>query len=206
MIRARRSRILTVLLAGTLMLAGCRGADNGTTTPRSISTSRPCAPDILDGRQEPVRLVLWYQFLGLVDRFNRTHSTVRIDPELQGASYSELFDAYRRGIPSRQLPDIIIMGDKYARFLVDSKTLLPAQICFDQTGSTADLDDAVVNYYKVNGVIYPASASVSVPVTYYNKSHFRRAGLDPARPPATLAEVRRYAEQLKQAGIDKPIS
>jgi sn-glycerol 3-phosphate transport system substrate-binding protein len=50
-------------------------------------------------------------------------------------------------------------------------------------------------------VLYPASASLSDILTYYNKNHFRKAGLDPEKPPATLAEVRQFAEKIKAAGV-----
>ena len=40
---------------------------------------------------------------------------------------------------------------------------------------------------------------------YYNRNHFRRAGLDPDTTPQTFAEVRADAEKIKAAGIvDKP--
>ncbi|MEZ5144655.1 MAG: extracellular solute-binding protein [Acidimicrobiales bacterium] len=44
----------------------------------------------------------------------------------------------------------------------------------------------------------PSPGSVLV---FYNKDHFRRAGLDPEKPPATLAELRSDAEAIKRAGI-----
>jgi sn-glycerol 3-phosphate transport system substrate-binding protein len=160
-------------------------------------------------------VLLWYQLNGKtkdtlvsqIDRYNASQTKVHVRAELQGGDYDELFDAYKRGIPTRQLPDVVVMDETATRYLVDSGTVLAAQKCFEADGlSTADFNAAALNYYKVGGVLYPASASLSDIVTYYNKTQFRRAGLDPDKPPATLAEVRTYAEKLKAAGVtDRPV-
>jgi sn-glycerol 3-phosphate transport system substrate-binding protein len=42
--------------------------------------------------------------------------------------------------------------------------------------------------------------AVSGPVLYYNKAAFQKAGLDPAKPPATLADLVTAAKVLKAAG------
>ena len=42
--------------------------------------------------------------------------------------------------------------------------------------------------------------NVSNPVLFYNKAAFRAAGLDPEKPPATLEEVKEYAQTLKESG------
>jgi sn-glycerol 3-phosphate transport system substrate-binding protein len=65
---------------------------------------------------------------------------------------------------------------------------------------------AAQQYYTIDGVLYPASVNLSGALLYYNKNHFRRANLDPETTPGTLDEVRRYAEQIKAAGVvDRPV-
>ena len=48
----------------------------------------------------------------------------------------------------------------------------------------------VVAYYSVGGVLYPMPFNDSNPILYYNKAVFRKAGLDPDKPPVTFAEVK----------------
>jgi sn-glycerol 3-phosphate transport system substrate-binding protein len=61
---------------------------------------------------------------------------------------------------------------------------------------------AVKEGYSVEGVQWPAAFGVSTPVIYYNKAHFRAAGLDPETPPANLAEIRAAAEAIAAAKAD----
>ena len=90
--------------------------------------------------------------------------------------------------------------------MIDSHVVLPAQSCVDADHyDMSAFAKTVVDYYTVNGVLWPASANPSSALVYYNKDHFRRAGLDPEQPPRTLAEIRTDAEKIKAAGIvDKP--
>ena len=75
--------------------------------------------------------------------------------------------------------------------MVDCGTVLPAQSCIDADHyDTSDLRPAGKDYYTIDGVLYPASINLSSPLLYYNKNHFRRAGLDPDKPPTTLDELR----------------
>ena len=43
--------------------------------------------------------------------------------------------------------------------------------------------------------------NLSGALLYYNKGHFRQAGLDARTTPKTLDEVREYAEKIKDADI-----
>jgi sn-glycerol 3-phosphate transport system substrate-binding protein len=45
--------------------------------------------------------------------------------------------------------------------------------------------------------------SVSNPVLFYDAAAFRRAGLDPAKPPQTFDEIRAYSQQIVDRGVAK---
>ena len=57
--------------------------------------------------------------------------------------------------------------------------------------------------YSVDDVLYPGYMNVSTPILYYNKVHFKKAGLDPEDPPKTLDEIEAAAKKLKAAGVSK---
>jgi sn-glycerol 3-phosphate transport system substrate-binding protein len=175
----------------------------------------PCPVDALDDATEPVEVVMWFQLLGnardtleaMVADYNASQDKVRVRAENQGESYDELLRRYEQGIPTGELPQILVAEDTATKFLVDSDTVLPAQSCFDADGlDTSGFLPAAVNHYTVGGALWPASASISDILTYFNKNHFRRADLDPEDPPGTLAEVRDAAEKIKAAGVtDTPV-
>ena len=93
--------------------------------------------------------------------------------------------------------------------MVDSRTVVPGEACMAASGlSLATLypSQAVRNYYTVQGVFYPAVLNVSEPILYYNKTLFKKAGLDPNKPPQTFAEIRADAQALKKVGVSKPFA
>lgn len=208
---------VTMLVVGACSSSGGNGASNSAGRNDQASKELPACPvGALDGAAQPVEVVLWYALSAKteatlqaqVKAYNASQPRVRVRAENQGPSYEELLRKFEATLPTpRDLPDIIVSEETTTRFMIDSGTVLPAQSCLDAEGlSTDPFVKPAVDYFSVDGVLYPASASLSDILTYYNKNHFRRAGLDPDKPPATLAEVRQYAEQIKAAGVvDRPV-
>ena len=59
----------------------------------------------------------------------------------------------------------------------------------------------VTSYYTTpEGKMLSMPFNSSTPVLYYNKDAFRKAGLDPDKPPKTWPEVAQYAKKLVKAG------
>ncbi len=52
-----------------------------------------------------------------------------------------------------------------------------------------DFIKPVTGYYSKDGNLYSMPFNSSSPILYYNKDMFKKAGLDPAKPPATWKEV-----------------
>ena len=211
------------LATGLLTVSGCGGAANpgdnqaqgkpgGTDAagkPKTIDLP-PCPTDKFKAAGGPIEIVVWYEFgskpeekiKALAEKYNASQSKVKVRVEHQGASSEELLRKYEAAIPSKALPDIVIAEDTAQRFMVDSDTVLPAEACLKVDNLSKDgFVKTAVDHYSINNVLYPASANLSDILTYYNKNHFRKAGLDPEKAPATLAEVRQYAEKIKAAGV-----
>ena len=212
----KRRWLTAPALALTVVAAACSGGSSGgdgAATP--AKDLPPCPVDALDTATAPVEVVLWYQISGnaadtlekMVGEYNASQSKVKVRAELQGASYDELLRQYEQGIPSGAIPNLIVAEDSAAGFLVDSGTVLPAQSCFDAAGlDTSGFVQAAVDHYTIDDTLWPATVGLSDLLTYYNKNHFRRAELDPEKAPATLTEVREYAEKIKAAGVvDTPV-
>jgi sn-glycerol 3-phosphate transport system substrate-binding protein len=206
-----RSRRWLVAPALTLALvaAACSGGSSGSKGTDAAALP-PCPVKALDSATGTTDVVLWYQLSGkaattlekMVDEYNASQTKVKVRAELQGTSYEELLRKYEQAIPTNALPNIIVAEDTATQFLIDSKTVIPAQSCFDADGlSTSVFNQAAVNHFTTQGAFWPGTVSVSDLLTYYNKNHFRRAGLDPDVAPKTLADVRAMAEKIKAAGV-----
>lgn len=204
--------------AVVLVAAGCGSGSNGSdraggggsagTGPAANLAT--CPLDALDGASQPVEVEVWHAQLAkqgdtlaeLVDEYNRSQSRVRVRLENAGGSDEELLRKFQSAVPTKQLPAVFQGNDTETQLMADSGVVLPAQSCID-AGHTdlAPFARTVVDYYTIDGVLWPASANPSSVLFYWNKDHFRRAGLDPEQPPRTLAELRADAEKIKAAGV-----
>lgn len=216
-------RILPAIgLTLALVAAGCGGGDeagddsSGATGGEAAAVDLPpCPVDALASADGPVDITVWHSqsakpeeaLQELVATYNDSQDAVNVSLESQGASYEELVRKYLAAIPSGDIPDIVLVDDTSTQLLADSGTVLPAQSCADaEDYSLSGFDPTAIAYYSIDGALYPGSVGLANVVLYYNKNHFRAAGLDPDDPPETLAEMQAAAQAIKDAGVvDTPI-
>jgi sn-glycerol 3-phosphate transport system substrate-binding protein len=210
---------VVVLVVLVLVAAACGSSGSGSNQsagPTGTTLALPdCPIHALDDVTQPVEVTLWHFLSGktgdtlksLVDQYNASQSKVKVRVESQGTSNDELFKKYQAGIKTNDLPGIAVMDDTVTQQMIDSKTVLPAQSCINADNyDMSDLLQSGKDYYTVNGVLWPASLNLSGALLYYNKGQFRKAGLDPEQAPATLEQVREYAQKIKAAGVvDRPV-
>ena len=63
-----------------------------------------------------------------------------------------------------------------------------------------DYVDAVMSYYTIDGKLYSMPFNSSTPILFYNKTLFKKAGLDPAKPPDTWNQVREMGKKIMDSG------
>ena len=199
-------------LAGTaavalLLTAACSG---GSGSSASSNSSAPGA-DALNG-SGPVTVTFWHAMKGanaealtaLVNKFNAAHAgKITVKATFQG-SYDDTVTKYKAAVQAKQTPSLVQVYDIGSGFLADSGQTIPAQSFADvDKFDLGDLQPAIKGYYSRNNQLQSMPFNSSVPVLYLNKTAFAKAGLDPAKPPATLAEIRADAEKLKSSGAVK---
>jgi sn-glycerol 3-phosphate transport system substrate-binding protein len=226
--RLRRAS-LGALAAGGLLLAACgspptsEGTGSGRTTPDDTTAAGPldgvtCPLDALEEADGVIEIDAWYGGLvgvtqetleGMATAFNESQDQVRVTANSQGQTYEEVLRKYQGASATPdQLPDVLYLEDTALGEMVDKGQVLPAEACMEAAGyDTRQITPAARAAFSVDGVLYPGYTNVSMPVLYYNKVHFERAGLDPNDPPETLEEMRTAAEAIKAAGIaETPLS
>jgi sn-glycerol 3-phosphate transport system substrate-binding protein len=201
----RSARSFTVAVVTVFLLAaGCGGGD--TTT----AASSDCPVDALESASGRVEVVVWHTqqakpletLQSLADEYNAAQDRVTVRLEAQGVGYEELQRKFEAAIPSRGLPAIVMFDDTATQTMVDSGVILPAQACIEADNyDTGDLLEVARSYYTIDDQLWPGSANLGNVLLFYNRGHFRAAGLDPDDPPETLAELRDYAEQIRAAGV-----
>jgi sn-glycerol 3-phosphate transport system substrate-binding protein len=209
---------LAPVLVLALVAAACGGSSDGGGGSNGGATGGElpdCPVDALESATGPVELVVWHAFVAktketleaLAAEYNAAQDKVRVRIESQGNDYAELWDKYQQSASSGGLPGVAILEDINTQAVADSGTVMPAQSCIDASDyDTSDLVETAADYYRIDGALYPGTVNVSDPLLYYNKNHFRRAGLDAETTPKTLDEVREYAQKIKDAGVaDRPV-
>lgn len=216
----RHPRTLIVAVTALALLAaacGGGGGDDKASDNGGDSADLPkCPVDAFKKAPGKTEVVLWEgAYVGrtsaalksIADAYNASQDKVVVRVEKQGASYDELRRNYEQAMNGKELPAIVAGEDTWTQFMVDNGTALPAQSCIDADkdprAEMADLLPSVKAAYSVDGVQWPAAFAVSTVVLYYNKTAFKNAGLDPEKPPTTLAEVKEVAAKLKAAGQGK---
>lgn len=213
--RARIPKAVAVLAAAALALASC-GDDKDEEGSRSSEggvDAAACPVDALE-KATDVEVVLWHGVVGLtaqtLDEFaaeyNASQDKVRVRVESQG-SYEEQQKKFTDALRDpTTLPGIMLAEDTNTQFMINSQSAVPAASCIEADPDAGKVYDqllpAVAKGYSVEGVQWPAAFGVSTPVIYYNKAHFRAAGLDPDKPPTDLAEIRSAAEAIAAAKAD----
>ncbi|MFN8038487.1 MAG: ABC transporter substrate-binding protein [Acidimicrobiales bacterium] len=219
-LRAHRTRLLVAgALAMATLAAACSSSSTGSgdqATGGTAGGSLPACPvQALGSATQPVEVTVWHTqsaknletLQALADQYNAAQAKVKVVLQSQGTDYQELQRKFNAAVPSKQLPGLLMVDDTFTQSMADSGVILPAQSCVNADGyDLAPFAKTARDYYTIRGTLWPASANLGNVLLFYNKDHFRKAGLDPEKPPTTLAELRTDAEKIKAAGIvDTPL-
>jgi sn-glycerol 3-phosphate transport system substrate-binding protein len=137
--------------------------------------------------------------------FNAAQGEYRIVPVFKG-SYAETMNAgiaaYRAGRP----PDIIQIFEVGTATMMAAKgAVKPVYQLMQEAGEPFDPNaylPAVTGYYSTaDGKMLSLPFNSSTAIVYWNKALFKKAGLDPEKPPKTWPETFVVAKKLRAAGV-----
>ncbi len=162
---------------------------------------------------DPIELQWWHAMTSVNgDRinkiaadFNASQSDYKVVPVFKG-SYAETMTgaiaAYRAGNP----PDIVQVFEVGTATMMAAKgAIKPVYQLMQDAGEPFDPNSylpAVTGYYSTpDGKMLSLPFNSSTPVVYWNKDEFKKAGLDPDKPPKTWPETFEAAKKLRAAGV-----
>lgn len=195
--RRGRSRAPWLLCAAaTLVLAGC-----GTGTaphPLAGETAHGAAKGPIDlsiytymPLASPAAATL---FSGLIAGFERSHPNVHVTTDTP-ATASSLFASLQQDVTAGNVPDVAQVTWDALDYAVsqfgaqDLGAVVGGSALSTEWGGPYPYAPAVIRLGVVSGRTYVVPWTLSTPVLFYNASLFRQAGLDPAHPPTTWAQV-----------------
>ena len=161
---------------------------------------------------QPVELQFWHglaqplggQLEGVVAAFNESQNRYRIVPTYRG-SYAETMVAAIAAFRANSAPHLVQMFEVgTGTMMAAGRAVKPTHELLSEAGVQVDFGDylpAVRGYFQTNdGRQMSMPFNSSTAVMYWNKDAFRRAGLDPEKPPATWKELEETARKLKAGG------
>lgn len=148
----------------------------------------------------PVEGKLAREMTRLVKLYNESQKEVEVTAVYTGG-YDDTKLKAQAAAKAGKPPAVVLMS---ANFNVDLKLSgdimsLEPMLKADQTTREAYLQDfwpALHANAVVDGELYGVPFHNSTPLLYYNVDHFKEAGLDPAKPPRTWAELADAAKKL----------
>lgn len=165
----------------------------------------------------PVRVSFWHPNSGLlgeamtalVSEFNSTigaEKGIRVEEVYQGkaADVATKLRASLQANRKTDLPDLAQLDATGVMDVRDSELMIPMQrLVEEDPGFSLDqLQEGTVLSMTYRGVMIGMPFNASTILLYYNKDAFREAGLDPEKPPRTLAELASYAARLVKRSPD----
>jgi sn-glycerol 3-phosphate transport system substrate-binding protein len=141
----------------------------------------------------------------LADGFNRSQSEYRVVAVYKG-TYPETMTGAIAAFRARQHPHIVQIFEVGTATMMAAKgAVKPVHELMAEAGERFDPKaylPAVTGYYTTaDGQMLSLPFNSSTPVLYINKDAFRKAGLDPARPPRTWPEMGEAGRKLQASGF-----
>jgi len=142
----------------------------------------------------------------IVMDFNKSQDKYYVDAIYKGAypdTMNAAIAAYRAGKP----PHIVQMFEVGTATMMAAKgAIKPVYQLAKETGWNLDPSiyiPAVRGYYSEGDNMISMPLNSSTPMMYFNIDAFKKAGLDPTKPPKTWAETRAAAKKLVDSGATK---
>ena len=139
-------------------------------------------------------------------KFNTSQSDFVVKAVHKG-SYAETLNAAIAAYQATQPPHIVQVADRGTQRMLSSGAVYPVYQLMKDNAIAIDWNDLIgplKSYYSTGGNLYSMAFNSSTPILYYNKDHFRKAGL-PDQAPTTWDEVEKGNEILKEfAALNKP--
>jgi sn-glycerol 3-phosphate transport system substrate-binding protein len=146
----------------------------------------------------------------LANGFNASQKEYKVVPTYKG-TYDESMAAAIAAFRAGNAPHIQQVFEVGTATMMASKgAIVPVGKVLADAGYKFDPKayiPAVVGYYTApSGQMLSFPFNSSTTVLNYNKDLFRKAGLDPSKPPATWPELVLAAAKLKASGVDCPFT
>ncbi len=158
--------------------------------------------------------IIWWHamtgFLGekvneITMKFNNSQTEYEVKAIRKG-NYSETLTAGIAAYRAKTHPQLIQVFEVGTQTMLSSGAIYPVYQLMSDQGikiNWADFISVVKSYYSYKGNLYSMPFNSSTAIFYYNKSIFKKAGLDPEKVPTTFYDIEKNAKACVLSGATK---
>lgn len=213
-----KKKIISVILAGTMMmgtLAGCGGnktteTENKTEgkteeTQQTAGTEEFSMAD--DSEVDGTEISFWHSMGGvngqaidtLVKKFNDENEYgITVKAQYQG-EYDDSLNKLKSAQIGNMGADLVQVYEIGSRFMIESGWITPMQQMIDADSyDLSQIEPNLAAYYTIDNQLYSMPFNSSTPIMYYNKEMFEKAGI--TEIPDSLEGIEAVGEKLLNEG------
>lgn len=201
-----RRIVVSLIMVGSLLLAACGAAPGAPSNAAPAAAEAPAATG-----PEPVTILFENYNLAsagigrdateaMLAEFSRQFPHITVETKATGSQ--EVMASVQAQIAAGSPPDVAQVLLREWDIVVENmspvplETIVPADEWAEHTEA---IYPRAMNLTRRGDMTYGMPYVFSTPTLFYNASLFSAAGLDPANPPRTWAEVQAAALQIKEA-------
>ena len=213
-----KKKIISVILAGTMMmgtLAGCGG--NKTTETENKTEGKTEESQQTAGTEEfsmadasevdGTEISFWHSMGGvngqaidtLVKKFNDENEYgITVKAQYQG-EYDDSLNKLKSAQIGNMGADLVQVYEIGSRFMIESGWITPMQKMIDADSyDLSQIEPNLAAYYTIDNQLYSMPFNSSTPIMYYNKEMFEKAGI--TEIPDSLEGIEAVGEKLLNEG------
>lgn len=213
-----KKKIISVILAGTMMmgtLAGCGG--NKTTETENKTEGKTEETQQTAGTEEfsmadasevdGTEISFWHSMGGvngqaidtLVKKFNDENEYgITVKAQYQG-EYDDSLNKLKSAQIGNMGADLVQVYEIGSRFMIESGWITPMQQMIDADSyDLSQIETNLAAYYTIDNQLYSMPFNSSTPIMYYNKEMFEKAGI--TEIPDSLEGIEAVGEKLLNEG------
>lgn len=151
------------------------------------------------------KIIFWHAMSGegqkalekIVNDYNKSQDKIEVEAIFQG-SYEEAIVKFKAVSGTDEAPNLVQMNDVSTSFMHRSGAIIPMNdfIEKDSSFNINNLEEVLLNYYKIDGKLYSMPFNSSTAILVYNKDAFKKVGLDPEKAPKSYKEIEEYSRKL----------
>jgi sn-glycerol 3-phosphate transport system substrate-binding protein len=140
----------------------------------------------------------------LIKDFEAANPGITVELVTGGANYEEVAQKFQTAQAGNNVPDVVVASDVWWFRYAIADTVVPMDELLAAVGDkTAKFNATLYGDYNYAQKHWAVPYARSTPLFYYNKDHFKAAGL-PDRAPTTWDEFATWAPKIQAANAKKP--